>query len=152
MFIWWLSVGFNVMWLLMYNSVMYEEIVVVVAFLFLKGFIQNVTYIQWDLKKSMKMFLFCFYIPFFFSTKQLGSNVSMNFGISFGMPSFCCTDSRHSSCMYFFVNFCTLQLVAKPDDPYHPDFMNVLRSMSKSEANQNFCTEGIDFWVPMYSF
>jgi len=61
----------------------------------------------------------------------------MNFGISFGMASFAVLTAGSQA-------VCTSHFGAKPDDPCHPDFMNVLRSMSKSE--------GIDFWVPMYYF
>jgi len=52
----------------------------------------------------------------------------MNFGISFGMPSFAVLTAGSQA-------VCTSHFGEKPDDPCHPDFMNVLRSMSKSEAN-----------------
>lgn len=96
-------------------------------------------------KRHMEMFLLSFFIyNFFFHYKTTGYKRLHEFGNFFWHALLLLTAGTQA--------VCTSQFGAKPDDPYHPDFMNVLRSMSKSEANLTFCTEGIDFWVPMYSF
>lgn len=103
------------------------------------------SYIQWDSKDTWKCFYLAFlYTIFFFHYKTTGYKRLHEFGNLFWHALLLLTAGTQA--------VCTSQFGAKPDDPYHPDFMNVLRSMSKSEANLTFCTEGIDFWVPMYSF